>query len=69
MLDLLLRCRYDPTELLGDILFILFYYVILETQVFVYNPTLKIELVSVGIDPDHIGFTVDHVFAELFDLQ
>ena len=23
-------------------------------------------LVSVGIDPDHVGFTADHVSAELF---
>ena len=27
------------------------------------------KLVSVGIDPDHIGFIADHVSAELFDLQ
>ena len=24
---------------------------------------------SVGIDSDHIGFSTDHVSAELFDLQ
>ncbi len=27
------------------------------------------KLVSVGIDPYHVGFTADHVSAELFDLQ
>ena len=27
------------------------------------------KLVSEGIDPDHIGFPADHVYAELFDLQ
>ena len=34
-----------------------------------FNPTWKIKLVSVGIDPVHIGCTADHVSAELFDLQ
>ena len=37
-----------------------------ETQVFFYNPTWKMKLVSPGIDPDHFGFTADHVSAELF---
>ena len=26
------------------------------------------KLVSVGIDPDHIGLAADHVSAELFDI-
>jgi len=44
--------------------------VVLETQViFLNNLTWKMKLVSVGIDPDHIGFIADHVSAELFDLQ
>ena len=34
------------------------HYVILKTtpQVFCYNPTLKMKLMSTGMDPDHIGF-------------
>ena len=41
----------------------LFYYVILETkpQVFFYNPTLKMKLASVGIDPNPVGFAADNV--------
>ena len=27
------------------------------------------KLVSVGIDPDHIRYSADHVSAELFDLE
>ena len=41
---------------------------ILETQVSFYNPTWKMKLGTVGIDPDHIGVTADHVSAELLDL-
>ena len=33
-----------------------------------YNPTRKMKLVSLGIDSDHIGLTVDYVSAELFDM-
>ena len=43
----------------------------LETQVIFSNPTLKMKLVSVGIDPDHVGFflfSADHVSIELSDL-
>ena len=44
---------------------------LLETkpQFFFNYPTWKIKLMSVGIDPDHIGFAADHVTVELFDLQ
>ncbi len=34
---------------------------------FNYNPTWKKKLVLVGIDPDLIEFTADHVTVELFD--
>ena len=49
----------------------LFYYVVLETKPqFKKNyQTWKMKLVSVGIDPDRVGFAADHVTAELFDLQ
>ena len=42
---------------------------ILETlRYFFENPTWKMKLVSVGIVPDRIGFSADHVSAELFDV-
>ena len=66
----LLRWRYDPTEPLEVSFHWLFYYVIPETKPqFFYNPIWKMKVLSVGIDPDHIGFTSDHLSAELFDLQ
>ena len=68
MLDLLLRCRYDPTGPLKISFHSVFYYATLEMQVFL-NSTSKMKLVSVGIDPDHNGFAADHVSAELFDLK
>ena len=47
---------HDPTELLEASFHWLFYYVILETkpQGFFYNPTWKMKLVSVRIDPERI---------------
>ena len=68
MLDLLLRCRYDPTGPLKISIYSVFYYVILEMQVF-FNSTSKMKLVSVGIDPDHVGITVDRYGAETIPLS
>ena len=47
---------HGPIELLEYLL--VFYYVILETkpQGFFYNPTWKMKLVSVRIDPERIGW-------------
>ena len=38
-----------------------------ETPGFLNNPTWKMKLVLVGIDPDYVELAVDHVSAELFD--
>ena len=49
---------HDPIELWEISFDRLFYYVILETklQVFFNSPTLQMKLVSIGIDPDDVGF-------------
>ena len=52
------RCRYDPTKPYEGILSLT---ILLcdsrnETPGFFYNPTREMKLVSVRIDPDHIGF-------------
>ena len=38
-----------------------------ETPGFLNNPTWKMKLVLVGIDPDHVELAADHVSVELFD--
>ena len=65
------RCRYDPTEPYEGIVLL---NILLcgsrnETPGFFCNPTRKMKLVLVVIDPDHIEFAADPVSAELFDLQ
>ena len=59
---------HDPIELLEVSDYWQFYYVTLEMklQVCFNSPTLKMNLASVGIDPDYIGFPADYVSAELF---
>ena len=55
---------YDSTELLNVFFHRLFYYLILETPGFFNSPTSKMKLVSVVIDPDHIGFAAEYVSTE-----